>query len=167
MDTELKESVESYLTFNIGKEEYGAHVSKVLNILELQEITKVPKAPIYMKGVINLRGMILPVIDTRIKLGMTPTEFTENTCIVVMDLDIGDDIIHVGALVDAVVAVHEIDSKIIEPAPSIGTTYKSEFISGVAKFDNKFIMLLDLIKLFTSDELDFITKSNEIKEEEL
>ena len=160
MNNQEKSQVTSYLTFRIGEEEFGAHVSKVLNILELQEITKVPKAPEYMKGVIDLRGMVLPVIDTRMKFGMTPIEYTDNTCIVVMDLAINDEIIHVGALVDAVVAVNEIDESIIEPAPSIGTTYKSEFITGVAKLDDKFIMLLDLIKLFTSDELDYLNSSN-------
>lgn len=147
-------SINSYLTFKIGKEEYGAHVSKVINILELQEITKVPKAPDYMVGVINLRGMVLPVIDTRIKFNMSPTEFTDNTCIVVMDLETNNEIIHVGALVDSVEAVHEINTSDIQPSPSIGNTFKSEFISGVVKFKDTFVMILDLVKLFTGEELD-------------
>ena len=146
-------SINSYLTFKIGDEEYGAHVSKVLNILELQEITKVPKAPDYMIGVINLRGMVLPVIDTRIKFNMSPTEFTDNTCIVVMDLETSKEVIHVGALVDSVEAVHEINKSDIKPSPTIGSTYKSEFITGVVKFKDSFIMILDLIKLFTGEEL--------------
>ncbi len=158
MNIQSTSKIESYLTFKIGNEEYGAHVSKVLNILELQKITKVPKAPEYMKGVIDLRGMVLPVIDTRIKLGMSPTEYTDSTCIVVMDLDIKEEIIHVGALVDSVVAVNEIDDKVIEPSPSIGSTYKSEFISGVAKLNDHFIMILDLVKLFTSKELSDLKK---------
>lgn len=151
---------DSYLTFMIGNEEYGANVDDVLNILELQEITKVPKAPGYMKGVINLRGMVLPVIDTRMKFNMPPTEFTDNTCIVVMDLKVDDEIIHVGALVDSVVAVHEIDEADIEPSPSIGNIYRPEFITGVVKLNDSFIMMLDLIKLFTTVELEFISKSN-------
>lgn len=160
MEIETKSKVNSYLTFKIGDEEFGAHVSKVLNILELQKITKIPKAPDYMKGVINLRGMVLPVIDTRIKFGMQPTEYTDNTCIVVMDLDLdqNNELIHVGALVDSVVAVHEIDEKTIEPAPSIGKNYKSEFITGVAKSGESFIMILDLVKLFTVDELKALKK---------
>lgn len=153
MKTDTQKKINSYLTFTIGDEEFGAHVSKVLNILELQKITKVPKAPEYMKGVINLRGMVLPVIDTRIKLNMEPTVFTDDTCIVVMDLEIENELIHVGALVDSVVAVLEIDDEDIKPAPSIGKTYKSEFISGVVKHNESFIMILDLIKLFTSEEL--------------
>ena len=101
--------INSYLTFKLGEEEFAAHVGKVLNILEMTKITEVPKSPDYMKGVINLRGSVLPVIDTRIKFGMTPTEYTPNTCIVVMDIDMDGDSIHVGALVDSVQAVLEIE----------------------------------------------------------
>ena len=159
MENDSKTKVNSYLTFKIGDEEYGAHVNNVLNILELQKITKVPKAPEYMKGVINLRGMVLPVIDTRIKFEMSPTEFTDNTCIVVMDLMVDGELLHVGALVDSVTAVHEIDENAIEPAPSIGNTYRAEFITGVVKHGEKFIMILDLIKLFTGEELQELKKT--------
>jgi purine-binding chemotaxis protein CheW len=163
MDVENNTKVNSYLTFKIGDEEFGAHVSKVLNILELQRITKVPKTPEYMKGVINLRGMVLPIIDTRIKFDMTPTEFTDNTCIVVMDLKVDDEILHLGALVDSVSAVHEINEQDIEPTPSIGKAYKSEFITGVVKVNDSFIMLLDLVKLFTSDELIDLKETQKLK----
>ncbi len=161
MNTATNSKVKSYLTFKIGEEEYGAHVDEVLNILELQEITKVPKSPDYMKGVINLRGMVLPVIDTRMKFNMPPTEFTDNTCIVVMDLQTNKEMIHIGALVDSVIAVREIDDAMIESSPNIGKTYKSEFISGVVNIDDNFIMILDLIKLFTDGEI------KEIKEVKL
>jgi len=158
---ELKKisKINSYLTFKIGDEEFGANVNNVLNILELQEITKVPKAPEYMKGIINLRGKVLSVIDTRIKFDMSPTEFTDDTCIVVMDLVKEDEVIHIGALVDSVVAVREIDENQINPSPSIGNSYKSEFITGLAKIDESFIMILDLIKLFTGEELDELKNS--------
>ncbi len=154
MEKILENKTGSYLTFKIGDEEYGAHVDEVKNILELQEITKVPKAPEYMIGVINLRGIVLPIIDTRIKLGMTPIEFTNNTCIVVMELRTDNDIINVGALVDEVEAVREIITEEINPSPTIGNSYKSDFITGVVKHDDNFIMILDVIKLFTSKELD-------------
>lgn len=160
MEATTTNKLDSYLTFKIGNEEFGAHVSKVLNILELQKITKVPKAPEYMKGVINLRGMVLPVIDTRIKFGMPPTEFTDDTCIVVMDLLSKGEIIHVGALVDSVIAVREINQDQIQPPPSIGNTYKSGFITGVVKMDEVFVMILDLIKLFTGYELEDLRKKS-------
>lgn len=153
MEIENQTKVNSYLTFKIGSEEFGAHVSKVLNILELQKITKVPKSPDYMRGVINLRGLVLPVIDTRVKFGMSATEITPDTCIVVMDLVNEDETVHIGALVDSVVAVREIEQDQIQSPPSIGKRYQSEFITGVVQLDDSFILILDLIKLFTSVEL--------------
>ncbi len=153
MDNETMTKTNSYLSFNLGEEEFAAHVSKVLNILEMVKITEVPKAPDYMKGVINLRGTVLPVVDTRIKFGMTATEYTTNTCIVVMEVELGGEIVQVGALVDSVQAVLEIEESQIQPPPSIGSKYKSEFIYGMAKLDEKFIMLLDMEKVFSTDEI--------------
>src|SRR6056297_2273186 len=89
----------SYLTFKLGKEEFGVHVSQVLNILEMTKITDVPQSPDFMKGVINLRGMVLPVIDIRIKFDMPEIEYTNNTCIIVMDLKMDGDTIHLGSIV--------------------------------------------------------------------
>ncbi|MDD2549211.1 MAG: chemotaxis protein CheW [Bacteroidales bacterium] len=145
--------INSYLSFKLGDEEFAAHVGKVLNILEMTRITEVPKAPNYMKGVINLRGTVLPVIDTRIKFGMTPTEFTANTCIVVLDIQVDGESIQIGALVDSVQAVLEIEKKNIMPPPSIGSKYKSEFIVGVASIDEKFIMILDMDAVFSVEDV--------------
>jgi len=153
-----EQATNSYLTFKLGEEEFGAHVSQVLNILEMTKITSVPKSPGYMKGVINLRGMVLPVIDTRIKFGMPETEYTSNTCIVVMDLDLDDDTIHIGAIVDEVVSVIEIEENQIEPPPSIGSKYKSEFIYGMAKVEDQFIMLLDMQKVLNNEEINKISE---------
>ncbi len=145
--------INSFLSFKLGDEEFAAHVGKVLNILEMTKITEVPRAPEYMKGVINLRGTVLPVIDTRIKFGMPATEYTTNTCIIVLDIDMDGESIHVGALVDSVQAVLEFDNTNIMPAPSIGSKYRSEFIEGVVNVDDKFIMLLNMDAVFSSDEL--------------
>lgn len=145
--------INSYLSFKLGEEEFAAHVGKVLNILEMTKITEVPKAPEYMKGVINLRGTVLPVIDTRIKFGMQPTDYTTNTCIIVLDIEVDGESIHIGALVDAVQAVLEIDKSKIMPPPSIGSKYKSEFIEGVASIDDKFIMILDMDAVFSIQDV--------------
>lgn len=153
MSNGSESKINSYLTFKLGEEEFAAHVGKVLNILEMTRITEVPKSPDYMKGVINLRGSVLPVIDTRIKFGMTPTEYTPNTCIVVMDIDMDGDSIHVGALVDSVQAVLEIDDAQILPPPSIGHKYRSEFIEGVANINETFIMILNMDEVFSSEEV--------------
>ena len=153
MSKETIEQVNSFLSFNLGEEEFATHVGKVLNILEMTKITEVPKSPDYMKGVINLRGTVLPVVDTRIKFGMTPTEYTTNTCIVVMEVNIDGEEVQVGALVDSVQAVLEISDKQIQPPPGIGSKYKSDFIYGMAKNEEQFIMLLDMDKVFSADEV--------------
>ena len=144
-------------TFKWGDEEFAAHVGKVLNILEMTKITEVPKSPNYMTGVINLRGSVLPVIDTRIKFGMTPTEYTASTCIVVMDIDLEGESVHVGALVDAVQAVIEIEHDQIMPPPSLGNKYRSEFIEGVANVNDTFVMILNMDEVFSSEDLMDLT----------
>jgi len=159
-DVDISKS-NSYLSFKLGEEEFAAHVGKVLNILEMVKITEVPMAPSYMKGVINLRGAVLPVIDTRIKFGMPPTVYSANTCIVVLDIDMDGDSVHVGALVDSVQAVLEIPSEGILPPPSIGSRYKSEFIEGVANIDDRFVMLLNMDMVFSSLELSALKESSE------
>lgn len=164
MNIENITKINTFLSFKLGEEEFAAHVGKVLNILEMTKITEVPKAPEYMKGVINLRGTVLPVIDTRIKFGMPKTEYTTNTCIIVLDIEMDGDSIHVGALVDSVQAVLELDNSQIMPAPSIGSKYKSEFIEGVANIDDKFIMILNMDAVFSSNELTNI--QNQTKETE-
>jgi purine-binding chemotaxis protein CheW len=143
----------SYLSFKLGDENFSANFSKVLNILEMTKITKVPKAPPYMKGVINLRGTVLPVVDTRVKFGMSATEFTPNTCILVLEVEVEGEALQVGGLVDSVQEVLEFEPHEILPPPNIGSRYRSEFINGMYKLnDEHFIMLLDMDKVFSSDE---------------
>lgn len=153
MSNETLDQINSYLSFKLGGETFAANVGKILNILEMTEITKVPKAPDYIKGVINLRGTVLPVVDTRIKFGIPPTEYTNNTCILVMEVDVDGEQVQVGGLVDAVQAVLEIEEDEILPPPSIGSKYRSEFITGIAKIDDKFIMLLNMDRVFSADEI--------------
>jgi purine-binding chemotaxis protein CheW len=159
MSKEKDKKINSYLSFKLGDEEFAAHASKVLNILELSKITVVPQAPEYMKGVINLRGTVLPVIDTRIKFGMSPTEYTTNTCIIVMDIVVDNESVKLGALVDAVQAVLEIEPSQIMPAPSIGSRYRSEFIDGVTSINDRFVMILDMDAIFSSDDLTSLVET--------
>ena len=167
MNKETTTELNSYLSFNLGEEQFAANVGKVLNILEMTKITEVPKAPDYMKGVINLRGTVLPVIDTRIKFGMSATEYTNNTCIIVMEVQLEGEDVQVGALVDAVQAVLEIDSEEIQPPPSIGSKFKSDFIDGMAKIDDKFIMLLNMEKVFSTDEIISLKEKTSEGEEKI
>jgi purine-binding chemotaxis protein CheW len=144
----------SYLSFKLGDEIFAANVGKVLNILEMTKITKVPQAPSYMQGVINLRGTVLPVIDTRIKFGLTQTVFTPSTCILVLDIEVEGEHLHVGGLVDSVQEVLEIEPHQILPPPNIGNRYRSQFINGMFKLnEDEFIMLLDMDKIFNVEDL--------------
>ena len=145
----------------MGEEEFAAHVSKVLSIMEMTKITKVPKTPDYLVGVINLRGQVLPVVDTRIKFGMPATEYTTNTCIVVMEVEVNGENVQVGTIVDSVQEVLEIQEEQIQPPPTIGNRLKSEFIDGMAKIEDKFIMLLDMDKVFSIEEIEDVQSSAE------
>ncbi len=149
-----KLTLNSFLSFKLGEEVFAANVSKVLNILEMTKITKVPQAPPYMKGVLNLRGTVLPVIDTRVKFNLSATEYTANTCILVLDVEIDNESVHVGALVDSVQEVLEIEDKDIQPSPNIGSKFRSEFITGMYKHnEEQFIMLLDMDCIFSANEV--------------
>lgn len=160
----MKSAQDSYLTFKLGEEEFAVHVNNVLNILELTEITDVPKTPEYMKGVINLRGTVLPVIDIRLKLGMEPIEYTNNTCIVVMEIPINEEKTFVGSLVDKVEAVYEIDKKDIKEVPEINNSIDNELLNGMVETNKRFIMILDIEKAFTNK--DFREFSNVINKEQ-
>jgi purine-binding chemotaxis protein CheW len=144
----------SYLVVSIDNEKYALHVSNVINILEMSKITSVPQSPDYMKGVMDLRGAVLPVIDTRLKLGLTATEYTPLTCVVVVNFVLDGVDLLLGILVDKVEAVEEIENEFIKPAPSIGYKYKSTFITGVASLDDDFVMVLDIVELFNTNEIE-------------
>lgn len=159
MKEEHNTLINSYLTFKIGEELFASHVSQVINILELTKITKVPRAPEYMLGVINLRGNVLPVIDSRIKFGIDLSEHTNLTCIIVMDLQIDNSNVQVGMLVDSVQEVLEIEQKSLLPSPNIGSKFRSEFIKAMINHNDHFIMYIDVNKVFSSDEL-LVLKEN-------
>lgn len=144
---------ESYLTFKLGRESFASNVSKVLNILEMPQITEVPQTPKYMVGVMNLRGEVLPVIDSRIKFGMEPTTITSNTCILVLEIENENSKIKIGAMVDSVDEVLEITESEIKPSPTIGTNYNTDFIIGMVMQKESFIMILDMERVFSSDEI--------------
>lgn len=153
MRTETEQALNSYLSFGLGHESFAAKVSKVIEILEVPHITKVPKSPDFMRGVINLRGTVLPVVDTRLKFGLEEVADTVNTCIIVFNISFDTDVIMVGALVDAVQEVFEMKEEELLPPPSIGGKYKTEFIRGMAKKEEKFLMVLDVDKIFSSEEM--------------
>ena len=151
-----------YVTFCLAEELFGVEVSRTREILSVISVTSVPQTPDYMLGVINLRGQVVPVIDMRLKLGMSAADETQDTCIIVVEVLVDGEPIVVGALADAVREVLEIKSDAIEPPPRLGTRLNTEFIKGMGKIDENFLILLDIDKIFNSDELALV---QEIAEE--
>ena len=144
-----------YLTFNLGEESFALDVAHVREILEFTAVTKVPRTPEFMRGVINLRGSVVPVVDMRVKFNLSLTEKTVNTCIIVVEVSLGGEEAILGALVDSVQEVFELEPDQIEPVSKIGTGLSTEFITGMGKRDDRFIIILDLDKVFSADELGF------------
>ena len=139
-----------YLTFKLGKEEYGLQILKVRTIIELMDITPVPQTPSYVVGVINLRGQIIPIIDTRMKFGMSQIERTEETCIIVVEVkNENNETVDVGIMVDHVSEVLDINKSEIEKAPALGDGMDSSFILGMAKTRNSVKILLNIDKVLT------------------
>lgn len=138
-----------YLTFSLGKEDYGLEILKVREIIGVIGITVVPRMPDFVKGVINLRGKVIPVIDMRLKFGMEAVAQTEETCIIVIDMEN----ILIGILVDRVSEVLDIDRENIEDTPEFGVKIDTDFILGIGKAKDKVIMILDIGKVLTSSEM--------------
>jgi purine-binding chemotaxis protein CheW len=145
-----------YLTFKLSDEIFALDVAKVREILDFTTVTKVPQTPDFMRGVINLRGSVVPVVDMRLKFGMSSTEKTVNTCIVVVEVSLEGENIILGALADSVQEVIDLEPDQIEPAPRIGTGLKTEFIRGMGKSDSRFIMILDIDRVFSAGELSTV-----------
>lgn len=142
-----------YLTFKLEHEVFALEISKVREVLDYTAVTKVPQTPDFMLGVINLRGSVVPVVDMRLKFGMTKTETTVNTCIIIVEIELDGETTILGALADSVQEVIELDPEQIEPPPRIGTRLKTKFIKGMGKRDNEFIIILDIDKVFSVEEL--------------
>jgi len=145
-----------YLTFKLADEEYGVEILKVREINGVMDITAVPRMPAFMKGVINLRGKVIPVIDLRLKFGLEEIEHTEQTCIIVVD--VGRDL---GIVVDTVSEVMDIASESIEPPPSMGVAVQRNFILGMGKVGDEVKILLDIDNVLSEDEMTAVTADGE------
>jgi len=153
MSDELNSETGQYLTYKLADEIFGLDIAKVREVLDFTTITKVPQTPEFMCGVINLRGSVVPVIDMRLKFGMSKTEQTVNTCIIITEVILDDESTILGALADSVQEVLNLNSGEIEPAPKIGTGLNTDFIRGMGKLDDQFIIILDIDKVFSAEEL--------------
>ena len=145
-----------FLTFALGQDAFAVDVQIAKEIVDYAEVTQVPQTPDYLLGVINLRGAVVPVIDMRLKFGMEEGATTQNSCIIVMEVDVNGDIATVGALVDSVQEVMDLNESQIEPPPKIGTQMNTEYIKGMGNMGEKFLILLDMNKVFSVDELELV-----------
>lgn len=151
-----------YLTFKLKDEVFALDISKVREVMDFTTVTKVPQTPDFMLGVINLRGSVVPVVDMRLKFGMTRTEKSVNTCIIIVEIELDGETTVLGALADSVQEVMDLDPDQIEPPPRIGTRLKTKFIKGMGKRDNQFIIILDIDKVFTAEELAIAEDMGEV-----
>jgi purine-binding chemotaxis protein CheW len=154
-----------YLTFKLGNEIFATDVAKVREVLDLTTITQIPRTPDFMAGVINLRGSVVPVVDLRLCFEMSKTESTRNTCIVVVEVLLDNESTVIGALTDSVEEVIDLEPEQIQPAPKIGTQIRTDFIKGMGKRDTQFIMILDIDRVFSAEELAVVRGQEAGKQE--
>jgi purine-binding chemotaxis protein CheW len=153
MTVEQISAMRQYLTFKLGNEIFGIDVAKVREILDFTTITEIPRTPEFMSGVINLRGNVVPVVDLRLCFHMSKTVRTRNTCIVVVEVLLEAESTVIGALADSVEEVIDMEPEQIKPAPKIGTQIRTDFIKGMGTRDNQFIMILDIDRVFSVEQL--------------
>ena len=149
-----------YLTFNLMEEYYGINVDWILQIIAIPDITQIPKTPPFVKGVINLRGKIVPVIDLRLRFKLPEQAYNDRTSIVVLKFKVDKGEIFIGIIVDKVLEVLDIHSNEIETTPTFGVELDTQFILAMAKVKNKVVTLLDVAKIFSDTELTQIKNSN-------
>jgi purine-binding chemotaxis protein CheW len=152
-----------YLTFGLGEEVFALETGSVREVIELVSVTRIPKTPPYMRGVINLRGHAVPVVDLRIKFDMPKAQDTVNTCIIIVDVEVEGENCYMGAIVDSVREVFEMTSDQINPPPRMGTSIKADFIRGMGKQNEEFIMILDIGKVFSPEELQVLRSTEELE----
>ena len=156
MAAEIIHGLNSYFTFRLGGELFAVNIGHVTKILELTEITKVPNSPRYFKGIINLFGEVLPVFDGKLKFGFPETESTRDACILILVFELDGQAVSSGIIVDSVEKVLIFEPAQIKPAPTIGKGFNTEFIHGIATLNDEFVIILNLEKIFSEEEISLI-----------
>lgn len=149
----------TYLTFYLDQDLFGLNIDTVREVLEYTKITKVPRTADYMRGVINVRGHAVPVVDLRLKFGLDQGEQTVDTCIIIVELELEGESSTMGILVDGVQEVLDIPAEQIEKAPRLGNRIDTQFIQGIGKLEDRFVIILDIQSVFSSDELSGIVET--------
>ena len=155
----MKDREGKYLTFTLASEDYGIGILKIKEIIGMMPITSVPRTPDYVKGVINLRGKVIPVIDLRLRFSMDGIEYSERTCIIVVEIMGKSGTVMIGIVVDSVSEVLNIKSEDIEDTPTFGTAVDTEYILGMAKMEGGVKILLDIDRVLTEEEVSLLEKS--------
>ncbi|WP_319575525.1 chemotaxis protein CheW [uncultured Desulfobacter sp.] len=161
MDKALKQTTintAKYLTFTLSDESYGIGILKVKEIIGMMPITSVPKTPGFVKGVINLRGKVIPIIDLRLKFDMESKDYTDRTCIIVVEIEAGEETVLIGIVVDSVSEVLNITADQIEDAPEFGTQLNTDYILGLAKTDDGVKILLNIDKVLSQVQISGLEK---------
>lgn len=149
-----------YLTFSLAGEEYGIGILEVKEIIGMMPVTPVPQTPVFVKGVINLRGKVIPVLDLRLKFGMEEIEYSERTTIIVVEVGLHSGLVKIGIVVDAVSEVVNIKAEEIEETPAFGSSLNTDYILGMAKLEGSVKILLDINQVLTNEELTALTNAN-------
>ncbi len=161
MTVTVTEGITQYLTFRLSDEVYALEIGKVREVLDFAGATRVPRTPEFLRGVINLRGAVVPVADLRLKFGLGPTERTVNTCVIITEVTVEGETTVLGCLADSVQEVIELDGGAVSPPPRIGTKLRTEFIRGMGRRDDRFIILLDIDRVFSTEELALVEATQE------
>jgi purine-binding chemotaxis protein CheW len=154
MEARQPSDVSQYLTFFMGGEEYAVGILRVREILAYDTLTRVPDTPAFIRGVMNLRGSVVPVVDLAVRFALGETAITKSTCVVILEVELDGEVTVVGVMADAVSQVVELASDQIEPPPSLGTTIRVEYLQGLGQAGRKFVMILDVDRILSREQLD-------------
>jgi purine-binding chemotaxis protein CheW len=155
----MADKEEKYLTFTMANEEYGIGILKIKEIIGMMPITTVPQTPEFVKGVINLRGKVIPVIDLRLRFGMDAIDYTERTCIIVVEIEGSAGTVQIGIVVDAVSEVLNVNGEDIEETPTFGAKLNTDYILGMAKMEGGVKILLDIDRVLGGEEMEILKKA--------
>lgn len=154
-------AIDQYLVFPLAEDNYGLNIAYIKEIIEYLNLTEVPMVPDFIRGVLNLRGRVVPVIDLQCRFSGDISSIGKKSCILIVEAEQNDGIIEMGVLVDAVTKVVDLSPEDIEPAPSFGSKIRTDFIQGMGKIDNNFVVLLQVDKVLSIDELSIIKNVQE------
>jgi len=163
----LNKKTSTFLSFTIGKEIYAITVENVISIVEVSEITRLPKTPVFVKGLINTRGQGVPLIDLSLKFGLDPIHINANTTVIILEISVDDQLVQVGILVDGVNDVKKIEQEEILPLPKVASISTNGFLTGLYATENEFIIIMDANFVISSDEISDLAQTiNSIKQKE-